>query len=270
MYAKVFSQIFDSSISEDYTMRHVFMDLLVLATRDGEVDMTVQAISRRTNVPIEIVTNAIWKLCQPDPHSRTGDQDGRRLVPLDPDRAWGWVIVNYKSYRDIRDEEARKAYFREFKRKQRLSTHVHTVSTPVLDSPTLSTHTDTDAPTDTNTQNKHPSVSVMRKLIDQIYQAYPRKVARSAALRAIEKAIKMQEPDEAAWDWLLKQTQTFARSPAGNNGNYTPHPATWFNQQRYLDDPKEWQVANGNGASNGIQTRNQRILNQALQGLDDE
>ena len=151
MFAKIFEQIFDSSISEDYLARHVFMDLLVLANRDGEVDITAEAIARRTNVPIEIVRSSICKLSEPDPQSRTGDAEGRRLVPLDEHRNWGWRIVNYKTYRDIRDEEARKAYFREFKRKQRhpeISAPVHTLSTPVLDSPTLSTYTDADADID--------------------------------------------------------------------------------------------------------------------------
>jgi hypothetical protein len=95
MFAKLFSQIFDSSIAEDCDVRHVFMDLLVLADPDGGVDMTIQAISRRINVPLDRVRHGIEQLCQPDPASRSKAEEGRRLVPLDSHRDWGWRIVNY-------------------------------------------------------------------------------------------------------------------------------------------------------------------------------
>ena len=34
--------------------------------------------------------------------------------------------------------------------------------------------------------------------------------------------------------------RTPAASPAGQRGEYTPHPSTWFHQDRYFDDPAEW------------------------------
>jgi hypothetical protein len=40
-------------------------------------------------------------------------------VPIDSHRSWGWQIVNYEHYRNLRDEEARRAYFRDAKREQR-------------------------------------------------------------------------------------------------------------------------------------------------------
>lgn len=119
MFAKVFSQIFDSSIAEDYNCRRMFMDLLVLADSDGAVDMTVEAISRRTNVPVEEVVKYVKQLCQPDAKSRSKLEEGKRLVPLDSQRDWGWRIVNYVHYRKIRDETARREYFRDKQREHR-------------------------------------------------------------------------------------------------------------------------------------------------------
>ncbi len=157
MYVKVFRQIFESSIAEDYTLRHLFMDLLVLADIDGIVDMTHESIARVTNVPIEIVRATIEELERADPKSRSDAQEGRRIVRLDDHREWGWKIVNYEVYRNIRDEEARRAYFREKKREQRAKARVqkchsgHGLSNPVLDCPTLSnvsTHTEAEADTD--------------------------------------------------------------------------------------------------------------------------
>lgn len=79
MFAKVFSQIFDSTIAEDYKVRHIFMDLLVMADSDGVVDRTPEAISRVANVPLEHVKAGLLALSQPDKKSRTSDHDGRRI-----------------------------------------------------------------------------------------------------------------------------------------------------------------------------------------------
>ncbi len=119
MFAKVFGQIFDSSIAEDYNCRRMFMDLLVLADSTGAVDMTPEAISRRTNVPQPEVEKYINDLCQPDARSRSDLHEGKRLIPLDAKRDWGWLIVNYSHYRQIKDEEARRAYFRNAQRQYR-------------------------------------------------------------------------------------------------------------------------------------------------------
>lgn len=119
MFAKVFGQIFDSSIAEDYNCRRMFIDLLVLADSTGAVDMTLEAISRRTNVPITEVQKYITELCQPDCKSRSKLHEGKRLIPLDDRRDWGWMIVNYRHYRQIKDEEARRTYFRTAQREYR-------------------------------------------------------------------------------------------------------------------------------------------------------
>jgi|SRR5882724_4910769 len=145
MFAKVFYQIFESSISEDHVARHIFMDMLVLADEEGVIDKTPEAIARITNVPIDIVNRAIFLLCQPDERSRTQDEDGRRLSLIDDHRDWGWRIVNYLKYRGIRDQEARRIANRSYKRDQRkkqkeeeLSALGQHVSAPVLDSQQMS------------------------------------------------------------------------------------------------------------------------------------
>jgi hypothetical protein len=113
MYAKIFRQVFDSSLADDPEVMRVFIYMCVLADPDGVVDMTFNSISRTTRIPIEEVERSIRKLMQPDPTSRSFKEDGARLVLIDSgQRDWGWRIVNYKHYRSVRSEEERRSFFR--------------------------------------------------------------------------------------------------------------------------------------------------------------
>lgn len=108
MYAKIFSQIFDSSIADDYELRHFFMDLLVLADSDGVVDMTETSISARTRIPLDKVQKFLVTLCNADVRSRTPEDDGKRIKLIDDHRNWGWVIINYDKFRDIASDMQRR------------------------------------------------------------------------------------------------------------------------------------------------------------------
>lgn len=119
VFAKIFEQIFDSSIAEDWKTRLVFEDMLVLADQNGVVDKTYEAIARRTNVPLDIVRQAISILESPDTRSRNPNHEGRRIVRLDEHRDWGWMIVNYEEYRKMASEEQRRQKTLERVRKYR-------------------------------------------------------------------------------------------------------------------------------------------------------
>ena len=93
---------------------------------------------------------------------------------------------------------------------------------------------------------------------EEIYGIYPRKIGRREALRAITNAIyRLKNGSEGppgilqSFDdvrlYLIQRTRLFADSSAGQAGVYTPHPATWFNASRYLDDESEWSK-HGNGS----------------------
>lgn len=72
---------------------------------------------------------------------------------------------------------------------------------------------------------------------ETIYDAYPRKAARKAGLAAIRKALKTTPAEK-----LLKATQAFAEVWKNEpDRQFCPYPATWFNQERFNDDPASWQ-----------------------------
>jgi hypothetical protein len=131
MYAKIFSQIFDSSIANNWKTRHVFEDMLKLADVNGVVDMTREAIAARTRLPLEMVCEAIVELESPDPQSRTAEAGGRRIERLDDHRDWGWEIINYLHFRNMASEEQRRELTKLRTRKWRKSKDLETGDAPV-------------------------------------------------------------------------------------------------------------------------------------------
>lgn len=175
MFAKVFSQILDSSIAEDFTVRHVFMDLLVIADSEGAVDMTIPAIARRTNVPVKIVKSAIEKLSEPDGESRSKTEDGRRIIPIDSHRDWGWIIVNYGHYRAITDNEFRRSYFRDQKRLQREKAKCPQVVLDKNEMSTASTHADGEAEGEEKAKKKPASAKPRSEKKDSLHSDFIRR-----------------------------------------------------------------------------------------------
>lgn len=122
VYGKVFRSMWDGTLGPRWEVWSVFVFLVAHSDADGVVQMTPEAISARSGIPLETVGGALVVLCTPDPRSRSAAEDGRRLVPVD-EKGWGWQIVNYLHYRSLRDETERRRQNREaqarYKSKQR-------------------------------------------------------------------------------------------------------------------------------------------------------
>jgi hypothetical protein len=116
MYGKLFVQMYDGTLAMKGPWQALvtFQQFVILANRHGEVDMTADAIARRTTIPLEVIETGIRSLEEPDPGSRTPDEDGRRIARLADHRDWGWRIVNYDHYNRLRSEEERKEYHRRY------------------------------------------------------------------------------------------------------------------------------------------------------------
>lgn len=106
-YTPVFRSVFEGSLCGQYPDTAAWLYILALADKNGEVDKTPQYIAAVTGMPVDDLVTCIRRFMEPDPASRSPDDDGRRLVPIDPNRSWGWRIVNHAKYR----EKARKAAY---------------------------------------------------------------------------------------------------------------------------------------------------------------
>ena len=119
MYVKLFSSILTSSVwAEDNSTRIVWITLLALADKDGNVRASPSGLARIANVPVDDCHRALGKFLSPDPESSRKEDDGRRIREQDG----GWFIISYPEYRKIRTADERRDYHREYARKRRAST----------------------------------------------------------------------------------------------------------------------------------------------------
>ena len=123
MYGKIFASMYEGTMYGHWQAIVTLQQMIVLCTADGIVDMTPQALSARTSIPLDIITKGIEILSNPDPYSRTPGEDGRRIILIDAHRPWGWMLVNHGKYKAMVDSEivreqtrARVARHREQKR----------------------------------------------------------------------------------------------------------------------------------------------------------
>jgi len=78
---------------------------------------------------------------------------------------------------------------------------------------------------------------------ESIYALYPRKVARASALGAIGRALRRHSADT-----LTAAVTAYAAAVAEYSEaerQFVPHPASWFNGERFLDDPAQWRRTAG-------------------------
>ena len=85
--------------------------MIVLCDSSGVVDITPQALSRRTGIPIEHIKAGIEILEQGDPYSRSSEHEGKRIERIDNHRPWGWYIVNYDKYTRLITRQDKKQKF---------------------------------------------------------------------------------------------------------------------------------------------------------------
>lgn len=112
MYGKIFESIFNSTLVAEggYLPTYIFMSMIVLADKDGIVNLSAKALYNRlgfrdydSKITRGDFDKAIEYLEQEDPESNSRAENGKRIIPLSeidevPDNR-GWLVVNYEEYR---------------------------------------------------------------------------------------------------------------------------------------------------------------------------
>lgn len=145
-YTKLFSTITASTIwGEPLATRVVWITMLAMADKHGQVMASVPGLARIANVSLEDCESALKTLRSPDPYSRTPDFEGRRIE----DVPGGWFLLNYAAYRERMSKEDRREQQRlwaaQKRERDRMSTANVDASTGGVDKSTKSTHTEAEA-----------------------------------------------------------------------------------------------------------------------------
>lgn len=191
MYVKLFSSIYQGTLRGNSHGLLVFTNLLAHADKEGFVDIHPRAISEEVGLTVDAVRTALLMLEATDPESRTADLDGRRIVRLDEHRAWGWQIVNYVKYREIKNADDRRQQNREAQARFRQK------------------HKQSSAPVSTN---NHLSAASAHAEEDAEVHTEERKTGRTRAKRATPPEVaKPDDVTDQVWaDWcalrLAKKT----------------------------------------------------------------
>ena len=188
---------------------------------DYKIEGTVREIARMCHLDMAEVQSALQEL----------ERHEVAEVEWRNDSVTGDAIVTVVSRRLEREEKTRSdARERQKKYREKKKSQENNTIVP----------SDSDSDSDSN-KNKNV-YKPKKEQLEAIYSAYPRKIGKKAAIDKIRLALQglHEEHGDENFSFLLDRTRKFANSPAGRRGEFTPHPSTWYNQGRYLDDPNEW------------------------------
>ena len=105
-YIKLFQSILTSTIwNESNEDRIVWITLMALADKHGEIQGSIPGIARMANVDPDKCRAAFDKFLSEDPDSRSKTAGGRRLEVIDG----GWALINHQKYRAMASKEDEKA-----------------------------------------------------------------------------------------------------------------------------------------------------------------
>lgn len=228
-YTKLFSSIVTSSIwQEDNATRLVWITLLATADARGIVEASLPGLAHVARVDRDECERALAKLASPDPDSRTKDHDGRRIAECDG----GWQILNYAQYREKGRSQDRHEYYREYNRNRRKHPRAPTRTKAHPKTP----NAEAEALEKENKKEKDSSAPLDAEFEQDFWPAVPTKIGKGAARKAWRNA-RRNTDCQTILDGLTQYRSYEARRR--QQPDYRPlHPATWLNQERWLDEPE--------------------------------
>jgi hypothetical protein len=240
-FTKLFQSILDSTIwQEPSETKVLWITMLAMADRNGEVQASIPGLARRAGVTMQQCETALQCLLSPDKYSRTPAHDGRRISAVDG----GWQLLNHAKYRALLSAEERREYNRkkqaEYRANKAVSASVIDTSMTVNDSQSQSamcTHSEGEGEGDGD--KKKTNTTPDGAECEEVYRAYvpQRRGGRKEAYKAIRSALK-DVTKEILIDRVkayVSSAETCERIKKGEV-KFIPHLATWLNAGRYDED----------------------------------
>jgi len=243
-FTKLFNSILDSTVwQESKETKLVWVTMLAMCDRNGEIHASIPGLSVRAGVSIPECEAALSCLMSPDKYSRTKDHDGRRIAVIDG----GWVLLNHAKYRALLSAEERREYNRikQQEHRKKLSLTVNDSQSQVSEVNAGEHITEAEAEVEVDDSSPPGEESVIEKpkrrrssvavvddaQFEEFWKAYPRRTAKGNARKAFIAALKKIDADT-----LVTKAGQFAKQQAGKEPQYIPHPASWLNGERWEDE----------------------------------
>ena len=232
-YTKLFQSIITSTIwGEDDQTKIVWITLLALADKNGEVQGSLPGVARMACVSTEAVEKALSKFLSPDPYSRTTEDEGRRIEVIDG----GWHILNHKKYRDMASDEDRKekAAIRQQRFRDRKKRNA--IVTPALpQNPQAEANTNTDSLIgETIVSPQAATAPVWEELWKESPINARKRSSKAQCKGAWGRIPKSKRP---SLETILSALKAWKKDDAWrkNNGEFIPGLHRWINQRQWED-----------------------------------
>ncbi len=222
-YTKLDEGILLSSIMAcDPKTFKVWIALLAACKPDGIAPVSSVGISSVCRLSLDETKAAIEELSSPDTESRSIQNEGKRIERVDG----GYRIINYQKFRELNYKEAdAKRKYEERKKK----------TCPEMSGDMADINASASASASASCiKEGMQGGNDFSTLFLEFWSSYPRKEGKGAAYKSW---MKISSPGETlqliliALEWQ-KQTEQWKK----DNGQYIPMPATYLNQQRWLDE----------------------------------
>jgi hypothetical protein len=224
-YTKLLSSITASTIwMEPNPTRITWITMLAMCDQNGHVFASVPGLAHIARVSLEECVAALECFLAPDPYSRSSDNEGRRIEPVDG----GWRLLNHATVRSLRDPEVRREQNRLAQQRFRDKNREDDVSQSKPESAGIS-------PSDQirSKQKAKDTVQPAAARFADFWAVYPNKKGRKDA----ERHWKAQKADAIA-DQIIEHVRTMLERDDGWRRGYVPMGSTYVNGRRWEDEPK--------------------------------
>lgn len=202
MYGKLFDSTFTGSMfGKGSTIFAVWGYAIANAKRDGSVEINPNMLAAVLGDTVEGVTSALRFLQEPDPKSRSKNEEGRRLIQ---EGEYQYRIVNHPLYNGMRNEGERREYNRIKQRehRQRVSNGLsNTVSHGQPPSASVSVAVDVDVDK-TKSKNQEMSSQGSTGPVETVFGhwrsvwSHPQAKLDDKRKRTISAALKLYTPEQ--------------------------------------------------------------------------
>ena len=157
MYGKHFESMYTGSMMGQGALAFAVWGYVISHVKDDTIELNPRLLAALIGEGEHNIKATLAAFCRPDPHSRTKDEDGRKLIKIGE---FAYRVVNAKKYRSMRNEEDRREYMKDYMRKRRKNADsVNTGKQCKQCKPQLA-HTEAEAEADTD-KKKVPKKKIL-------------------------------------------------------------------------------------------------------------